>query len=172
MAGRQEAGGPGHAPHTQARSEFWWRTWAAPYPKRRPAPRERACTSVFSTERPVGRRPPQEVFHVQEEEPRRHRHRRGRRHRRIGGILSKRLAEKAYRVVVADADEGAAQRVVGELSALGHGKHHWFVGDLTTTGVNRRLVEEATAYGTPAVLVNAVGISPKDNGRKRPFFDV
>jgi NAD(P)-dependent dehydrogenase (short-subunit alcohol dehydrogenase family) len=90
----------------------------------------------------------------------------------IGSVLAGRLAERGHRVVVADADAGAARRVAGELPVPGEGKHHWFAGDLTTTEANRRLVAEAAAHGTPAVLVSAVGISPKDNGRKRPFFDV
>jgi NAD(P)-dependent dehydrogenase (short-subunit alcohol dehydrogenase family) len=91
----------------------------------------------------------------------------------IGSVISRRLAEQGYCVVVADADEAAARRVAEELPALGHVKHHPFAGDLATTDANRRLVREATAHGALTVLVNAVGISPKaPDGRKRPFFDV
>lgn len=38
--------------------------------------------------------------------------------------------------------------------------------------MNSRLSDEAASYGPLTVLVNAVGISPKDNGRKKPFSDI
>ncbi|MBN9177499.1 MAG: SDR family oxidoreductase [Microbacterium sp.] len=89
----------------------------------------------------------------------------------IGRVVSERLAHAGYRVVVADASAAAAEAVAAALPA-GHGTHRAVAGDLTTVEANRTAVAVARDLGTLSVLVNGVGISPKDDGRKRPFFDV
>lgn len=89
----------------------------------------------------------------------------------IGRIVSERLAQLGYRVVVADASPDAAAQVAASLPAPS-GPHRAVAGDLTLVETNREVVAAARELGTLSVLVNGVGISPKDNGRKRPFFDV
>lgn len=87
----------------------------------------------------------------------------------IGAVVSGRLAGLGYRVVVADALADAAERLVSTLAGEGHTA---VVGDLTRVDVNQAAVEAARAAGTLTVLINGVGISPKEDGNKRPFFDV
>lgn len=89
----------------------------------------------------------------------------------IGSVVSRRLAEAGFRVVVADASPAAAQRVVDDLPTT-HGTHIAIAGDLTTVDANRRAVSAARDLGALTAIVNGVGISPKDDGRKKPFFDV
>lgn len=88
----------------------------------------------------------------------------------IGRIVSERLAENGYRVVVADASD-AASAVAAALPGPA-GTHVGVSGDLTLPEVNRAAVEAARELGTLTAVVNGVGISPKDEGRKRPFFEV
>lgn len=87
----------------------------------------------------------------------------------IGSVLSDRLARAGYRVVVADASAEAADRVVASLPGNGHVA---VAGDLTLPETNRAAVEAARNEGLFSVLINGVGISPKEQGRKRPFYDV
>lgn len=86
----------------------------------------------------------------------------------IGRIVSERLAENGYRVVVADASDAAA----AVAAALPGGTHVGVTGDLTLPETNRAAVEAARGLGTLTAVVNGVGISPKDEGRKRPFYEV
>ncbi|MBG6238449.1 NAD(P)-dependent dehydrogenase (short-subunit alcohol dehydrogenase family) [Mycetocola sp. CAN_C7] len=90
----------------------------------------------------------------------------------IGSVVAHRLAELGYVVVVADANSEAAERVASALPVIDRGAHAAVSGDLTDVDVNRKAARAAAAMAPIGVLVNAVGISPKDNGRKRPFFDV
>lgn len=87
----------------------------------------------------------------------------------IGSVLSDRLARSGYRVVVADASAEAADRVVAALPGRGHVA---VAGDLTLPETNRAAVEAARNEGLFTVLINGVGISPKERGRKRPFYDM
>jgi NAD(P)-dependent dehydrogenase (short-subunit alcohol dehydrogenase family) len=90
----------------------------------------------------------------------------------IGSVVSERLAAAGFHVVVADASQAAADHVVASLPTVGGARHATVAGDLTSPGANQAAVDAALDLGTLSVLVNAVGISPKDEGRKRPFFDV
>lgn len=90
----------------------------------------------------------------------------------IGSAICHRLAEAGYAVVVADASADAAVRVVGELPAVDGAPHRAIAGDLVTAAANRRAVEAAVSAAPIGAIVNAVGISPKDGGRKRAFFDI
>lgn len=87
----------------------------------------------------------------------------------IGRIVSARLAASGYRVVVADASAEAAAEAV---AALPGGPHAAVTGDLTDPTVNARAVAAALELGPLTAIVNGVGISPKADGRKKPFFDV
>ncbi|WP_040166686.1 SDR family NAD(P)-dependent oxidoreductase [Microbacterium gorillae] len=89
----------------------------------------------------------------------------------IGRVVSERLANAGYRVVVADASAEAAAAVAAALPGE-PGTHVAVAGDLTTPEANERAVAAALDLGALRAIVNGVGISPKDNGRKRPFFDV
>ncbi|RFA10878.1 hypothetical protein B7R54_17930 [Subtercola boreus] len=91
----------------------------------------------------------------------------------IGSVISTRLAELGYSVVVADADTAGAERRAAELPTPSEGQvHAAFGGDLTRADVNRGVARAAADIAPIGVLVNAVGISPKDNGAKRSFFDI
>lgn len=87
----------------------------------------------------------------------------------IGRVVSERLARAGYRVVVADASAEAADATV---ASLPNGPHRAVAGDLTDPAVNAAAVAAALELGPLTALVNGVGISPKEEGRKRPFFDV
>ncbi|MCK6210736.1 SDR family oxidoreductase [Georgenia sp. EYE_87] len=90
----------------------------------------------------------------------------------IGSAISHRLATAGYAVVVADADADAAELTAATLPGVDGAEHRGFAGDLTESAVNRDLAQFA-ADGSPiGVIVNAVGISPKRNGRKIPFFEL
>lgn len=87
----------------------------------------------------------------------------------IGSAVCHRLAELGYAVVVADANAEAARSTAACLPGTAHSA---VAGDLTTTETNREAVEAAVRLAPIGVIVNAVGISPKDRGRKKPFYDV
>ncbi|PFG38980.1 NAD(P)-dependent dehydrogenase (short-subunit alcohol dehydrogenase family) [Georgenia soli] len=90
----------------------------------------------------------------------------------IGAAISRRLATAGYAVVVADADAAAAQRTAATLPEVDGADHRGFSGDLTESDVNRALAEAAAAQAPIGVIVNAVGISPKRDGRKISFFEM
>lgn len=87
----------------------------------------------------------------------------------IGRVVSERLASAGYHVVIADASADQADTVAASLPG---GAHRVVAGDLTRPETNRAAVEAARALGELSVIINGVGISPKDEGRKRPFYDV
>lgn len=89
----------------------------------------------------------------------------------IGRVVSERLATAGYRVVIADASVDQAEAVAASLPTSA-GDHRIVAGDLTSVEINRAAVSAAREIGTLSVLVNALGISPKDEGHKRPFYDV
>lgn len=89
----------------------------------------------------------------------------------MGTIISRRLADDGYTVVVADRDQTATDATAAGLPDSG-GRHFGFGGDLTQSAVNRDLAEFAAGIAPIGVIVNAVGISPKRDGEKIPFFDL
>jgi NAD(P)-dependent dehydrogenase (short-subunit alcohol dehydrogenase family) len=90
----------------------------------------------------------------------------------IGSAISRRLATAGYAVVVADADVDAAELTAATLPGVDGAEHRGFAGDLTDSAVNRALAEAAAAEAPIGVIVNAVGISPKRDGRKISFFEM
>ncbi|MGW0688429.1 SDR family NAD(P)-dependent oxidoreductase [Streptomyces sp. NPDC002754] len=81
----------------------------------------------------------------------------------IGSVIAAQLAQSGYRVVVADVDDDRAKATADELPGEGH---LGFGGDLTSSSVNADLAAAATGLAPLGALVNAVGISPKREGRK------
>jgi NAD(P)-dependent dehydrogenase (short-subunit alcohol dehydrogenase family) len=90
----------------------------------------------------------------------------------IGQAISRRLAGEGYAVVVADIDEEAAVRTAASLPGVGWAEHRGFAGNLAEGAANRELAAFAAEAGPVGVLVNAVGISPKRDGRKIRFFEL
>lgn len=90
----------------------------------------------------------------------------------IGSAISRRLAENGYGVVVADLDRDASDRAAAVLPRVGEIEHRGFAGDLTDSRVNRALADHAAEAAPIGVIVNAVGISPKRNGRKIHFHEL
>ncbi|GAA1793546.1 SDR family NAD(P)-dependent oxidoreductase [Pseudarthrobacter sulfonivorans] len=90
----------------------------------------------------------------------------------IGRAISHRLAAEGYAVVVADVNPEATDLTVAGLPEVNGAAHRGFAGDLTTSEANRELAALAARVAPIGVLVNAVGISPKRNGTKVPFFEL
>ncbi|KAE8764013.1 SDR family NAD(P)-dependent oxidoreductase [Georgenia thermotolerans] len=90
----------------------------------------------------------------------------------IGSAIGRRLAQAGYGVVVADIDAAAADAAAAGLPEVDGATHRGFAGDLTDSAVNRDLAEFAAQEAPIGVLVNAVGISPKRDGRKIPFYEL
>ena len=90
----------------------------------------------------------------------------------IGRAISHRLAAEGYAVVVADMDQAATDLTVAGLPQVNGATHTGFAGDLTSSEANRELAALAAEVAPIGVLVNAVGISPKRNGAKVPFFEL
>lgn len=90
----------------------------------------------------------------------------------IGLAISKRLAGEGYAVVVADLDQEAADRAAASLPDVGWAEHRGFAGNLAHGDTNKDLAAFAAKTGPVGVVVNAVGISPKRNGRKIRFFEL
>ncbi|PWV72555.1 3-oxoacyl-[acyl-carrier protein] reductase [Prauserella marina] len=88
----------------------------------------------------------------------------------IGAAICARLALSGYTVVVTDIASEAADKVAAALPSPHGAKHRGFAGDLTSSAVNRELAKLADS--PIGVIVNAVGISPKRNGRKIAFADL
>lgn len=89
----------------------------------------------------------------------------------IGSVISRRLADLDYSVLIADASEENACQVADSLPSRQGQRHAVVAGDLTESETNRRAVEGAAQLGVLTTLVNAVGISPKKAGEKINFFD-
>lgn len=90
----------------------------------------------------------------------------------IGSVISARLGDLGYNVVIADTSEENAQRVKNALATERGQKHSTVIGDLTLDEVNKEAAARAAAMGTLTTLVNAVGISPKRNGEKINFYEI
>lgn len=85
----------------------------------------------------------------------------------IGRWIVTKLVEDGYRVTIADADEARnaeAREVTGAADAV--------TLDLTDEVGAVAAVEAARDGGDLHALVNCLGISPKADGRKRPFYDI
>ncbi|MFB7554563.1 SDR family NAD(P)-dependent oxidoreductase [Streptomyces brevispora] len=87
----------------------------------------------------------------------------------IGSVISARLAQSGYRVVVADVDGARAEATAKDLPGEGH---LGFGGDLTSSAVNADLAAAATSLAPIGAVVNAVGISPKREGRKIELAEI
>ncbi|MBB1482607.1 SDR family oxidoreductase [Tessaracoccus sp. MC1865] len=75
----------------------------------------------------------------------------------IGSVICRRLADRGFTLVVADANTSQAK-----MTAEGLGERHsFFGGDLTSEDTNAALVDHAVARGTLVGVVNGLGISPK-----------
>ncbi len=85
----------------------------------------------------------------------------------IGSAIVRELAAAGLRVCVADLSAEACDRVVAEVPGS-----FAFVGDLSDSAVVEQLVRTAAEQGTLVGLVNSVGISPKNDGRKFMFEDI
>jgi NAD(P)-dependent dehydrogenase (short-subunit alcohol dehydrogenase family) len=90
----------------------------------------------------------------------------------IGTAISHRLAQAGYSVVVADIDRDGVDRAAASLPEVDGAEHRGFAGDLTDSTVNRELAAFAATAAPVGVIVNAVGISPKREGRKIPFSEL
>lgn len=90
----------------------------------------------------------------------------------IGSAICRRLAEAGYGVVVADVDRDGARATADALPRPGDLPHRAFAGDLTRSEVNAELAALAAGAAPIGAVVNAVGISPKRDGRKIPFTEL
>lgn len=90
----------------------------------------------------------------------------------IGRVVSARLAELGYNVVIADASEENAREIIAELRCQEGQQHIAVTGDLTLEETNSEVVRQAAELGAITAVVNAVGVSPKRNGVKINFFDI
>ena len=85
----------------------------------------------------------------------------------IGRHIVARMVTAGYEVTVADVDAARAEQVRRETGAA-----RVWVGDLATEDGAREAVAAARDSEVLHALVIASGISPKKNGRKRPFFEI
>ena len=90
----------------------------------------------------------------------------------IGTAICHRLAEEGYTVIVADVNRELAEEVAASLPPVADIRHRGFGGDLTNSAVNRELAEFAANIAPIGAIINAVGISPKKEGRKIRFFEL
>ncbi|MFD2794888.1 SDR family NAD(P)-dependent oxidoreductase [Promicromonospora vindobonensis] len=90
----------------------------------------------------------------------------------IGSAICRGLAEAGYGVVVADVDVDRARATADALPRVGGVTHRAFAGDLTRSEVNAELAGLAAGTAPIGAVVNAVGISPKRDGRKIPFAEL
>lgn len=85
----------------------------------------------------------------------------------IGRAIAARTVAQGYAVTIADLDGGRAAEVAAELGAAGS------VGvDLAGEAGAQEAIEAARDGGELDALVCSQGISPKKNGRKRPFHEI
>lgn len=85
----------------------------------------------------------------------------------IGSAISTALADAGFSVCVADRSAEGCERV-----AAGIPHAFTFVGDLSDTETVTTLIERAAERGPLLGLVNSVGISPKNDGRKFNFDEI
>lgn len=84
----------------------------------------------------------------------------------IGSEISRKLIKEGYELIIADLNRVNTERVAQELGATA------FVGDLTNERYVIELGRLAAECGVPTILVNSVGISPKQDGHKKSFLDI
>lgn len=85
----------------------------------------------------------------------------------IGSAIVRELAQAGYSVCVADLAAEACDRVTAEVDGS-----FSFAGDLSNPETVREMVSAAADRGRLVALVNSVGISPKNEGRKFMFEDI
>lgn len=85
----------------------------------------------------------------------------------IGRRIVAKMVEDGYRVTIADADEARNADACQETGAA-----EAVSLDLTGEAGASAAVEAARNGGQLHALVNCLGISPKADGRKRPFYDI
>ena len=85
----------------------------------------------------------------------------------IGRQIVQNMVNDGYRVTIADVDAQRANEVARATGASG-----FVVADLSTDDGARLAVEAATAGETLHALVNTQGISPKKDGKMRPFYEI
>jgi NAD(P)-dependent dehydrogenase (short-subunit alcohol dehydrogenase family) len=85
----------------------------------------------------------------------------------IGRAIVTHLVARGYDVTVADLPGEASEEIASAAGAVR------FVGvDVSTEAGARDAVQAAAAGGRLHALVNSQGISPKKDGRKRPFYEI
>ena len=85
----------------------------------------------------------------------------------IGRHIVAQMVEAGYEVTIADLDREGAEQVRADTGAA-----RTWVGDLTAEKGVREAVDVARDGGVLHALVIATGISPKKDGRKRPFYEI
>lgn len=85
----------------------------------------------------------------------------------IGRAIVARLVEAGYETTVADLDADRAAAVAAETGAARH-----LGADLATEAGAAEAIEVARDGGTLRGLVCSQGISPKKDGRKRPYYEI
>jgi NAD(P)-dependent dehydrogenase (short-subunit alcohol dehydrogenase family) len=85
----------------------------------------------------------------------------------IGRHIVAQMVEAGYEVTIADLDREGAEQVRADTGAA-----RTWVGDLTIEESAREAVDAARDGGVLHALVIATGISPKKDGRKRPFYEI
>lgn len=85
----------------------------------------------------------------------------------LGRAICRRMVEAGYELTIADLDAERAAAVAAEVGAAR------FVGaDLADESAVRQAIEIAANGGHLNALVNSQGISPKKQGKKRPFYEI
>lgn len=85
----------------------------------------------------------------------------------IGRAIAQRMAKDGYEVTIADLDADRAEAAAEQVGAA-----HWVAADLSGEAGAQRAVEVACGGADLHALVNSQGISPKKDGRKRPFHEI
>lgn len=85
----------------------------------------------------------------------------------IGRHIVEKLMDEGFEVMIADADIDRNEEVMQRTGAAGA-----LTVDLTSEEGAAEAVDAARAGGPLHAVVNCLGISPKANGRKRPFHEI
>jgi NAD(P)-dependent dehydrogenase (short-subunit alcohol dehydrogenase family) len=85
----------------------------------------------------------------------------------IGSAIAEAMIVAGYEVTISDVAAERCEQVAERIGAAG-----FVVADLATEAGAEAAVEAARAGGELHALVNSQGVSPKKNGRKRPFHEI
>lgn len=85
----------------------------------------------------------------------------------IGSSIVEHLAHSGYEVTACGLKPRSLEQVSEDTGA-----RQYIAADVATETGAQRAVEAAAGGGQLHVVVNSVGISPKKDGKKRPFFDI